>query len=391
MICLFADGKSASDHYQIFAMTEINSGMYQSTLGDITFSHKILHADPSSEMAEGEAQQFFSRNYDSCSVFIGPAWSTQLSAIGEWAGVEQKPIVSGAATSTVFSEDNFGYVSRSIPSDSYVLKSYIQLIVEYGLTSINIVYVNNEYGSSLAEALVGMSNGRFEVQLLRTFDDADDIDGINSVLDDLEKSSTSVTFLATTNLPLTNFLNAAGKRGMHESQLWLSPYATLVADQLDPPSTGGIWGISYGEELTEENPLAQRYLAKDPAPHVKAVEYGLKDDYNRLTYWGAYAYDAVLVAAHGLAAATNRSNGEEVLKEIRALTLTNTTTGILQLDENGDRKLARIPVFYITPEATAEQFALYNNGTLDFLQDPLWPGGSTSQPTNLIKDDNSNM
>ena len=81
-ICLYVTGNDW-DHYLVFAMTEINSGMYQSTLGDITFPYKILYANPSSEMVEGEAQQVFSRNYESCSVFVGPAWTTQLSAIGE--------------------------------------------------------------------------------------------------------------------------------------------------------------------------------------------------------------------------------------------------------------------------------------------------------------------
>ena len=383
-ICIFVSGDDY-DHYKIFAMTEINSGMYQSTLGDMTFPYKILYADPSSEIVDGEVQQVFSRNYESCSVFVGPAWTTQLSAIGEWAGVEQLPIVSGGATSPIFAKDNFGYVSRSIPSETKPLEAFVQLIEEYGLNLINIVYVNNEYGLSVVEALTGMNMGRFEVQLLATFDDADDTEGINNVLDALESSPTSVTFLASTVLPQTNFLNMAGSRGMHESHLWLSPTAVQVADRLDPPSTGGIWGVSYGEELTEDNPFAQRYLAKDSAPHVEAMKYGLQDDYNTLTYWGSYGYDAVLTAAHGLAAATNRSDGEEVLKEIRGLTLINTTTGVLQLDENGDRIGARIPVFFITSEGTAEQFALYNNGTLYLDQDPLWPGGSTSQPM-LIKD-----
>eukprot|EP00956_Cyclotella_meneghiniana_P027245 scaffold60723_cov38-Cyclotella_meneghiniana.AAC.2 len=56
-------------------------------------------------MVGGEAQRVFSHNYESCSVFVGPAWTTQLSAIGEWAGVEQKPIVSGHAVTRVTDRD----------------------------------------------------------------------------------------------------------------------------------------------------------------------------------------------------------------------------------------------------------------------------------------------
>ena len=378
-LCLYHSGDSW-DHYMLFALTEINSGMYQSTLGDVTFQHEILYADPRSDMVAGEAQSVFSSSYKSCHAFVGPAWTTQLSAIGEWAGMEQKPIVSGGATSPIFTQDNFRYVSRSIPSDLFVLEAFVQLIVEYEMNLINVVYANDEYGQSVVEALVELSKNSFEIELIRAFDSADDEEGINDVLDDLQRSPTKVTFLGMTEFQTSIFLNAAGKRGMHDTHLWLGPTAIGTADELDPPSTGGIWGVTYGEELTEDSPFAQRYLAKDPAPHIEAQQYGLKDDYDVLTYWGSYAYDAVLAAAHGLAAAKNQSDGQQVLKEIQSLSLENAVTGTLQIDQNGDRIGARIPVFYISPEGKAEKFSVYHNKSLSFLQDPLWPGGSTKQP-----------
>ena len=364
----------------LFALTEINSGMYQSTLGDVTFEHKLLYADPKSEMVAGEAQSVFSSNYESCHAFVGPAWTTQLSAIGEWAGIKQKPIVSGGATSPIFTQNNFRYVSRSIPSDLFVIEAFVQLIVEYGIDLINVVYVNDDYGQSVVEALVELSQESFEIELIRAFESADDEGGINDVLDDLQRSPTKVTFLGMTDFGTLNFLNAAGQRGMHDISLWLGPTAISVANQLDPPSTGGIWGIAYGEELTEDSPFAQRYLAKDPTPHIEAQQYGLQDDYNELTYWGSYAYDAVLVAAHGLAAAKNHSDGEQVLNKIQSIPIENGVTGVIQIDKYGDRVGAHIPIFYITPEGIAEKFSVYNNNTLDFLRDPMWPGGSTKQP-----------
>ena len=126
--------------------------------------------------------------------------------------------------------------------------------------------------------------------------------------------------------------------------------------------------------MTEESPLAQRYLAKDPAPHIEAMEHGFQDNYDILSYWGAYAYDAVLAAADGLATATNISDGEQVMKEIRDLSLNNTNTELLQMDENGDRIGARIPIFFITLDGTAKKFAVYEGGSVSFLQEPLWPG-----------------
>ena len=56
------------------------------------------------------------------------------------------------------------------------------------------------------------------------------------------------------------------------------------------------------------------------------------------------------------------------------LSLNNTNTELLQMDENGDRIGARIPVFFITLDGTAEKFAVYEGGSVSFLQEPLWPG-----------------
>ena len=81
-ICIYISGYDW-DHYSLFAITEINSGMYTSTLGDFKFQFKLLFSDPTSLMVEGEAQVVFSKHYKSCHLFVGPAWSTQLAAIAE--------------------------------------------------------------------------------------------------------------------------------------------------------------------------------------------------------------------------------------------------------------------------------------------------------------------
>ena len=154
MLCLFNTGDSM-DHYSLFALSKINAGIYHSTLGNITFQHKLLYADPRSLTAEGETESVFSSDYESCDIiFIGPSWTMQLAAIGEWAGLEHKPIITGGVTSPIFAQDNFGYVSRSIPSDLFILKAFVGHIVEYGLDLINIVYVNNECGQSVITTLV---------------------------------------------------------------------------------------------------------------------------------------------------------------------------------------------------------------------------------------------
>ncbi|KAL3780325.1 hypothetical protein ACHAWO_010112 [Cyclotella atomus] len=44
-ICLYTSGHDW-DHYLLFAMTEINSGMYNSTLGNLAFDYELLYADP---------------------------------------------------------------------------------------------------------------------------------------------------------------------------------------------------------------------------------------------------------------------------------------------------------------------------------------------------------
>jgi class 3 adenylate cyclase len=235
----------------------------------------------------------------------------------------------------------------------------------------------------VAEALIALARDKFQVPLLRALD-ATDGEGIQDVLNNLEDSPTHVTFLSMTIVYLSDFLNTAGKRGMHQSHLFLS-METQIVDDLDPPSEGGIWVVDYGEDSKPDSPLAMRYAAKDTTPHIEAMDYGLADNYDILTYWGAYAYDAVLAAVYGYAAAKNKSDGEQVLASIMNVSLDNANTGLLEFDENGDRIGARIPIFFLTPEGTKEQFAVYHDGKVDFLQDPMWPGGSRTQPTNLIQ------
>jgi hypothetical protein len=118
-------------------------------------------------------------------------------------------------------------------------------------------------------------------------------------------------------------------------------------------------------------PSWPKILVKKILHHTLEQEkYGFGEVVDEFTYWGAYYCDAVLAAAHALAAAKNRLDGEEVLKELRYLSLDNTNTGVLEMDANGDRRRAQNPVFYVTSEGEAVQFALYD-GNLDILQDPL--------------------
>lgn len=307
--------------------------------------------------------------------------------MGEWAGLVHKPLISGTATSPIFAQDNFGYVSRSIPSELYVVEAYTELMAEYDMDLINVVYANDQWGTSVAEALLATAGKGFNVHLIRSIESADDVDGINDILDDLEASPSQITFVSATEIQLSAFLNAAGRRGMHESHLWLSPLAMDVLHELNPLSTGSIWAALRGEELTKDSPFAQRYLAKDPTPHIEAQQYGFGDDYDVLTYYGVYNYDAVLAAAHALVATQNISDGQELLSEIRNLSLNNTNTGVLQMDENGDRIGARVPLFFITSDGKTEKFAVYD-GNLEYTQEPLWPGGSTTQPK-LIREEAS--
>ena len=93
-----------------------------------------------------------------------------------------------------------------------------------------------------------------------------------------------------------------------------------------------------------------------------------------------------MAVAHGLAAAKNISDGEEVLKEIRGLSL-NAITGVLEMDDNGDRIGARMPALYVNATGETEQFGVYD-GVLEYSREPLWPGGSTTQPK-LIREEAS--
>lgn len=52
------------------------------------------------------------------------------------------------------------------------------LIKEYDLSLINVVYANDEWGSSVAEALVSYAGDGFHIKVLRSFELAEDVEGI---------------------------------------------------------------------------------------------------------------------------------------------------------------------------------------------------------------------
>lgn len=77
------------------------------------------------------------------------------------SSVEQVPQVSGASTSPVVTtlKDN-DFLFRTVPSDALQGVILADLMEEKGLTEIGVVYLNNDYGQGLAEAVEGAFDGK---------------------------------------------------------------------------------------------------------------------------------------------------------------------------------------------------------------------------------------
>jgi ABC-type branched-subunit amino acid transport system substrate-binding protein len=64
--------------------------------------------------------------------------------------------------------DRLKKLSRSVPSSLYSIEAYVQLMKEYGISLINLVQMNDEWGASVAQELVNYAGGGFQIQVHRS-------------------------------------------------------------------------------------------------------------------------------------------------------------------------------------------------------------------------------
>jgi len=79
------------------------------------------------------------------------------------AGVPQ---ISNASTSpTITTLDDNDFLFRSVPSDAFQGQALAKLVTEKGLSSVSIMYINNDYGQGLADAFSGAFDGEVSTSI----------------------------------------------------------------------------------------------------------------------------------------------------------------------------------------------------------------------------------
>lgn len=73
---------------------------------------------------------------------------------------EGVPQISGASTSPVITDlDDDDFMFRTVPSDAFQGRALAEVVAEDGMSSVSILYVNNDYGEGLAESFAAAFEG----------------------------------------------------------------------------------------------------------------------------------------------------------------------------------------------------------------------------------------
>lgn len=87
-------------------------------------------------------------------ILIGPSSSQESLQVLEVMKNYQKPMISPASTSAIFSTlDDEGYFFRTVPSDTFQAKILAAKIQDFNFKRVALLYINNAYGQSLQAAL----------------------------------------------------------------------------------------------------------------------------------------------------------------------------------------------------------------------------------------------
>lgn len=116
---------------------------------------KLFHVDSatSGPIAAQRVREMFVQNPD-IQALIGPSGSQESRDVLTVMKEKQKPMISPASTSALFSSiDDGGYFFRTVPSDAFQGQILAAKIREFGFKKVATLYVDNTYGQSLNDVL----------------------------------------------------------------------------------------------------------------------------------------------------------------------------------------------------------------------------------------------
>ena len=149
----------------LFAIDRINNDM--NLLPNLTIGYDVRDSCNDEIIGLNEALDF-ELNYDrsnniSFLGIVGPAYTSVTHSVATLLslGIIEMPLISYASTDAVLSnKDLYGYLLRTIPSDTLQTDAMVDLVSYFGWEYVSVIFDDNDYGVSASNAFIDIATGR---------------------------------------------------------------------------------------------------------------------------------------------------------------------------------------------------------------------------------------
>ncbi|MES1915217.1 MAG: hypothetical protein MHM6MM_007190 [Cercozoa sp. M6MM] len=313
---------------------------------------------------------------------VGSMWSSLCERAAALLRSYSTPMISPTATSTSLSnQEAFPTFRRVVGSNYWMSMALVSTIRAFNWTTVHIVRDTESYSSniySMFKDVVREANGKIVINGENTYDTAITSTGWDAIVSEIRDTVGSLVILFIGWEP--EFLDFA--RAMHRQKMWGAPYSVFGADVITMESDVVAQLMSEGVDLTGvysarpvAAPATQSPRRADFAHRYCAAadgKTGVESDCDITVFLAADATHAMVAALDRLARvkrkcrendaafpatrmecqmlrdAVDAANGGDATAVITAerklltqfipqVTLTNGTTGVVELDAGGDR------------------------------------------------------
>lgn len=194
---------------------------------------------------------------------------------------------------------------RMSPSGAAKGAALAKLIAEDGHDSVAVTWINNDYGSGLANVFADTFDG--EVAYNNPHDQGDS--SYRGILGEMANTDATAWLFITYADEFTVMVNEAYDNGYNEEVEYYGAESTVADDILENTEPGSQETL---KGITESAPSGQE--------SYEAFKADYEDEFgNAPTVWSAYAYDAVTVAAIAIQAA-DEFTGSSISSVVRDIT-----------------------------------------------------------------------
>ena len=149
----------------LFAIDRTNNDM--NLLPNLTIGYDMRDSCNSEIIGLNEALDFelqYDRSNDiSFLGIVGPAYTSVTHSVATLLslGIIEMPLISYASTDAALSnKDLYGYLLRTIPSDTLQTDAMVDLVSYFGWEYVSVIFNDNDYGVSASNAFIDIATGR---------------------------------------------------------------------------------------------------------------------------------------------------------------------------------------------------------------------------------------